>query len=71
MNRTSEHILRDIDKYIKVRDYMVNTPMYNYDLHMVAIDLILDKLYELQAEYNHAMDNNNAFRWNEYQFVNS
>ena len=39
MNRTSERILKDIDKYIKVRDYMVNTPMYNYDLHMVAIDL--------------------------------
>lgn len=69
MRRTADQVLKDINYYLKVRDYLVSTPMFNTTMHQAAVGLAIEKLNELEREYR-SSSRDKHFSWHRYQFAN-
>ena len=67
MNRLPENTLKEIDYYLKVRDYIVNIPMIDYAIHSTITALVTDRLNDLQWKYREE-SGDRFFLWSEYQF---
>ena len=65
--KVAKGILSSIDYYLKVRDYVANQPGGDYAMSTAILNLVIEKLDDLSAQYRKHMGYR---RWSfaEYQF---
>lgn len=69
MTRASADILKEIDYYLIIRDYMNNKAVQDYQMESALIRLVFAKLDSLQEEIRQDRQYY-KFLWTEYQFEN-
>jgi hypothetical protein len=64
----AEGTLKTIDYTIKTLDYLVNEPMGDYVHHTHAVELVVDRLNELQRHYR-KITGEYDFNWHDRRII--